>query len=127
MRLFSTKKIILITAIIVMAIVNVLLIVAVLCVNDVRKAYRVSENAIDAIVNDLQHGKIVAIGEAHEQINEQLFIANNIQALYKAGVRYIFAEGGASLEESLPSSESYNFLMFYPWIGAAGRRNGQYN
>jgi hypothetical protein len=104
-----------------MVIIDVLLITVALCVNDVRKAYLTSENAIDAIVNELQHGIIIAIGEGHERVNEQLFIADNIQALYNAGVRYIFAEGGASLEESLPSSESYNFLMFYPWIGAGWR------
>jgi len=115
------KKIILIAAIIVMVIVDVLLIAAVFCVNDVRKAYRASENAIDAIVNELQHSKIVAIGESHVQVNEQLFIAGNIQALYNAGVRYLFVEGGVSPEESLPTSESYNFLMFYPWVGAGWR------
>ena len=114
-------KVFAITGIIIFSILNACLILIAFCVNDARKAYRSSENAIDAIVNEFKHSKIIAIGEAHERVNEQLFIADNIQALYNAGVRYIFVEGGASLEESLPSSESYNFLMFYPWIGAGWR------
>jgi hypothetical protein len=67
--------------IVIFSLLNVCLILIALSINDVRKTYGTSENAIDAILNELQHCKILAIGENHEQVNEQLFIANNIQAL----------------------------------------------
>ena len=117
-------KVVTITGIVIFSVLNICLILIAFCINDVRKAYRNSGNAIDGILNELQHGKIVAIGESHERVNEQLFIASNIQALYNAGVRYLFVEGGASPEESLPSSEGYCFLMFYPWTMAGWRYEG---
>jgi hypothetical protein len=70
-----------------------------LSVNDFRREYRTSGNAIDAIVDELQRRRIVAIGEHHDRVNEQLFLAGNIQALYNAGVRYIFVEGAPPLVE----------------------------
>ena len=44
-----------------------------------------------------------------------MFLADNIQALYNAGVRYIFIEGG------LPLDEGYMFIMFYPWMASGWR------
>jgi hypothetical protein len=70
-----------------MAIVDLLLIAAVSYVNSFRREYNNSVNAIDTILNELQQCKIIAIGEGHTRVNEQLFLANNIDALYNAGVR----------------------------------------
>jgi hypothetical protein len=100
-----------------MAIVDLLLIAAVSYVNSFRREYNNSKNAIDTILNELQQCKIIAIGEEHTRVNEQLFLADNIEALYNAGVRYIFAEGGGSDE----LIENYAFLMFYPWLNSGWR------
>jgi len=115
------KKTILVAAVIVMVIIDIFLIAAVSAVNSFRKEYRNSENAINAILNELQYSKIIAIGETHTVVNEELFLANNIQALYNAGVRYIFIEAGGVSEYKIPSGVAYFILMFYPWMAAGWR------
>jgi len=106
-------------AVIIVIVVDVLLIAAVLYVNSYRKEYLNSKNAIDFILDELQHSKIIAVGENHSVMNEELFLAHNIQALYNAGVRYIFTE--STMDTALPSGETYWFPMFYPWIVAGWR------
>jgi hypothetical protein len=98
-----------ITGVVIAGVAIIFLIMLALSINDFRKEYRTSGNAIDEIVKEFQH-RIIALGEHHDWVNEQLFLAGNVQALYNAGVRYIFAEG------DLPLDEDY-FVMFYPWMG----------
>jgi hypothetical protein len=83
--------------------------------------YIVSENSIDALLKELENKKVIFIGEYHDLVNEELFVANNLRKLYDSGVRYIFLEGGAAYENSLPGSINYNFLMFYPWMQTGWR------
>jgi len=81
-----------------------------------------SETAIDAVIEDFKNANIILLGEySHSTVNEQLFVANNIQKLYDAGFRYLFLEGGANPANYLPGSDRYNFVMFYPWINAGWR------
>ena len=111
-------KALVITGSVIAGIVFIYAILLAIYVSNFRREYRISENSIDAIVNELQHVKIIAIGESHDQIIEEMFIANNIQALYDAGVRYIFQEGG---HVPTPSDDTYYFVMYYPWANTGWR------
>ena len=108
-------KTLVITSSIIAGIAIIYIALIALGVNQFREEYRISDNALDAIINELQYKKIIAIGEHHDRVNEELFLADNIQALYNAGVRYIFLEGGT------PLNEGYLFLMFYPWMYSGWR------
>ena len=110
----KSVKALLITGAVILGIVVVFVILTALYFNDFRKEYRTSGNAIDRIVKEFQDRKIIAFGENHTRVNEQLFLANNLEALYNAGVRYIFIEGGDP-ESNIPSGETYFFIMWYPW------------
>jgi hypothetical protein len=61
--------------------------------------------------------KIIFIGDNHMWTNEEQFLADNLDKLYEAGVRYLFLEGDFP-EFAIPGHESYFFIMFYPWIDA---------
>jgi len=87
----------------------------------INKALPSAPNAIDLLVDRLESQKIVIIGEDHNHVNDELFLAENMKKLYDAGVRYFFFEGGASLENAVPGSPDYNFYMFYPWMTSAWR------
>ena len=89
--------------------------------NELKNEYDISANSIDAVLNELKHKKIVLFGESHVTVNEQLFISNNIKKLYDAGVRYLFVEGGVTLDDSLPGGANYYFYMFYPWMEVGWR------
>jgi hypothetical protein len=107
-------------AVIIFIMIDIALIAAVSYVNSFRKEYSNSKSVIDVILKELQNSKIIAIGENHNIINEELFIADNIQALYNAGVRYIFTESSSD-STALPTGETYWFPMFYPWMAAGWR------
>jgi hypothetical protein len=104
-----------ITGIVITDIIAICVIIAASYIISFRKEYRTSKNAIDEIINEFQYRKIIALGERHTRVNEELFIADNIQALYNAGVRYIFVEGGPPLDGK------YLFLMWYPWSNSGWR------
>jgi hypothetical protein len=80
-----------------------------------------SETAIDAVIENYKNTKIILLGEEHATVNEQLFVAGNIQKLHDAGFRYLFLEGGANTDNYLPGSDGYNFIIFYPWMNAGWR------
>jgi hypothetical protein len=75
-----------------------------------------SKNTIDAIIEKLNDNKLISISETHAGINEELFIIDNISLLHDAGVRYLFFEGGPSLDSF--NDEYIWFPIFYPWIEA---------
>ena len=118
------KKIIKISGTIGITIVGIIIIFAtinIICIQQFRTEYNNPKSAINVMLEELQQKKIIGIGEDHDRVNEKLFVAGNIQALYNAGVRYIFLESGVTPEQSLPGSETYVFPMFYPWMNTGWR------
>jgi hypothetical protein len=85
-------------------------------VNKLKSVVVASETTIDAVIDDFKRAKIILLGEDHVTVNEELFVANNIQKLHDAGFRYLFLEGGADLINYLPESDGYGFYMYYPWM-----------
>lgn len=82
------------------------------------KANSILSNAAEASItlNEIvDSSKIIFLAEQHSIVNPILFLSNNIDSLYKKGVRYLFLE--ATLPD-LPSSNNYNFILFYPWINS---------
>jgi tetratricopeptide (TPR) repeat protein len=70
------------------------------------------------ILDALTQNKLVFVGEYHTQLNEELFIAENLQAFYDAGLRYIFVEGS-----ELDDDPSQTPLLIYPpWRNDVGGR-----
>ena len=64
------------------------------------------------ILDALDQNKLVFIGEEHVKVNEELFLAENLQAFYDAGLRYIFIEGNdGNYVTARPSS----IPLFPPW------------
>jgi hypothetical protein len=80
-------------------------------------------DASEFIANELKTKKIVFIGESHLFVNPKMFIAENIQKFYNAGVRYLFDESGLPDYVSI-NDENYKFYMFYPWMTAGWRFEG---
>ncbi|MDR0636350.1 MAG: hypothetical protein LBF87_04655 [Treponema sp.] len=62
------------------------------------------------ILDALAQNKLVFIGEGHVEVNEELFLAENLQAFYDAGLRYIFVES-SNYVTARPSS----IMLFPPW------------
>jgi hypothetical protein len=82
------------------------------------------------ILDALAQNKLVFIGENYSQVNEELFMAENMQAFYDAGLRYIFLEGifteysPVSSQSPLPVSDN-RIWLFPPWqINVGGRYEG---
>ncbi|MDR2407468.1 MAG: hypothetical protein LBE13_05080 [Bacteroidales bacterium] len=65
----------------------------------------------------MNNKKIIFIGDNHMWSNEEYLLANNLNKLYEAGVRYFFVEGDLP-ETAIPGNQNYHFYMFYPWVGA---------
>ena len=89
--------------------------------NRIMKALPSAQNAIDFLVERLATQKIIILGEQHAYVTEELFLAKNIKKLYDAGVRYFAFEGGTVLENAVPGSKGYSFIMFYPWMNGGWR------
>lgn len=71
--------------------------------------------ASDMIVEDLKTKKIVFIGENHADVYPILFMTQNLEQFYEAGLRYIFLEGGF---RRLHDGYSNDFLLLEPWLNA---------
>jgi hypothetical protein len=73
------------------------------------------------ILDALAQNKLVFVGEDHAQVNEELFMAKNMQAFYDAGLRYIFLEGiftensPVSSQSPLPVSSDNRIWLLPPW------------
>ncbi|MDR1400545.1 MAG: hypothetical protein LBJ41_11535 [Treponema sp.] len=71
------------------------------------------------ILDALAQNKLVFIGENHELVNEELFMAENLQSFYDAGLRYLFEEGPElgydPSRTPLPGEPDYRLLIFPPW------------
>jgi hypothetical protein len=80
-------------------------------------------DALAGMLGELENRRILFIGESHPIVNEELFIAENIGALYDAGVRYLFDESGIPDYRAI-GGEGYQFYMFYPWMSAGWRYEG---
>jgi hypothetical protein len=88
--------------------------------NEISNAYNnKSINSIDGVVQELKSKKVIFMNEDHTGLNEEIFLAANIPALYNAGLRYLFFEGGPLLSDG--NDEYTWFPIFYPWR-EAGRR-----
>jgi tetratricopeptide (TPR) repeat protein len=112
----------------------------------IEKTYPLPD-AADYIVNALEQNKLVFIGEDHSIVNEEIFMAENLQAFYDVGLRYIFRESfeeeeGAVGAENLqafhdigvsyflvkredgqppsPGSPNYRIMTFPPWRNDVG-------
>ncbi|MDR1399888.1 MAG: hypothetical protein LBJ41_08205 [Treponema sp.] len=78
------------------------------------------------IIDALTQNKLVFIGKDHAQVNEELFMAENLQAFYDAGLRYIFVEGAftefspVSGQSSLPVDN--RIWLFPPWRTDVGEK-----
>jgi hypothetical protein len=83
------------------------------------------KESITTLLEELEHKKILFIGEDHIIINEELFLAENLQKFYDTGVRYIFVESNPDLDIFIPGSKNYYFLLFYPWIIAGWKYETQ--
>jgi hypothetical protein len=90
---------------------------------EISSVYNRSRNTIDAVIQELSGKKLIFISETHTGLNEELFLANNIISLYDSGVRYIFLEGGLSLNKD--NDEYTQFPIFYPWREAGWRYENQ--
>lgn len=75
--------------------------------------------AIENNILDIENASIIFLGENHAIINEERFLAENIDYFYQHGVRYFFTE--ADFPEFVPGDDEYFFYMFYPWMGAGWR------
>jgi hypothetical protein len=71
------------------------------------------------ILDALAQNKLVFVGEDHTQINEELFMAENMQAFYDAGLRYIFVEENEDYEPLQAP-----LVIFPPWRDDVGRGDG---
>jgi tetratricopeptide (TPR) repeat protein len=98
-------------------------IVSVILCCQVEKAYPLPD-ATDYIVNALAQDKLVFIGEDHFLVNEELFMAENLQAFYDAGLRYIFLEGAgeddAVNQSPVREYPEFRILTFPPWRADVG-------
>jgi hypothetical protein len=56
-------------------------------------------DAKEYILNALAQNKLVFIGEDHALVNEELFMAENLQAFYDAGLRFLIREGAVEARE----------------------------
>jgi tetratricopeptide (TPR) repeat protein len=80
------------------------------------------------ILDALAQNKLVFIGENHAQVSEEIFMAENMQAFYDAGLRYIFGEGQftdyspVSSQSPLPVSQDNRIWLFPPWRYDIGGR-----
>ena len=72
-----------------------------------------NHDAANLVCKEIQSRKIVFISELHNEINPYIFLSENMQNFYDAGVRYIFIEGG-NPEAFMKQTEPY-FPFFYPW------------
>ncbi|GMO24848.1 MAG: hypothetical protein Ta2B_04310 [Termitinemataceae bacterium] len=90
--------------------------------NDFEKQISKSPNALEYLINELKtkDKRILFICENHTVVNEEIFLTNNIQKFYDAGVRYIFLESRIP-DFALPGNKNYFFYMFYPWTSAGWR------
>jgi hypothetical protein len=69
------------------------------------------------ILDALAQNKLVFVGEYHTQLNEELFMAENMQAFYNAGLRYIFVEDNEDYEPLQAP-----LLIYPPWRNDVGGR-----
>jgi len=94
-----------------------------------------SPGALETVIKTFQKADIVFIGgSSHQLLNDKLFLNQNLQRFYDAGVRYILAEGG--MDESPVYSDEWllkkAYLLFFPWeyvgvrYGASDLRNEIY-
>jgi tetratricopeptide (TPR) repeat protein len=76
-------------------------------------------DAISVVLSYFQTSDIVFIGGAsHRLLNEVLFVTENLQRFYDAGVRYILIEGGSKNANPISSDEELQqigIILFYPW------------
>lgn len=77
--------------------------------------YLNSSDSIDILAEIISSKKVVFIGETHATVGPIIFLTNNLEKLQKAGVRYLFLEGGLP---SISNAEDYRFIAFYPWSTA---------
>lgn len=75
--------------------------------------------AAEQIVQDLNSKKIIFIGNNHTNAYPSLFLRDNLNKFYEAGLRYIFLEG--DINHYLDELEDYEFRLFPAW-GSFGYR-----
>ena len=80
--------------------------------DDVFNIIMQAPDADDYIVELIKTNKVVFLPENHSIVNPILFLSDNLNKFYNAGMRYLFLEGGMP---AVPDSENYSFYMFYPW------------
>lgn len=80
-----------------------------------------AKNADDQIMECLHSKKIVFIGENHSTVFPILYMTQNIERFYEAGVRYIFLEeeGDGFLPEG--NYDNYHMLIVPPWCTFGGK------
>lgn len=59
--------------------------------------------------------RIIFLTENHSRVDPLLFLAENLQRFFDAGVRHLVLEGELS---PLPEDANYYFRSFYPWSNA---------
>lgn len=70
----------------------------------------------EKVLEDLQTKKIIFIGENHLDVYPVVFMTQHIRDFYKAGVRYIFLEGGFPRLAQTTTDKEYSFLITNPYI-----------
>ncbi|MDR2150465.1 MAG: hypothetical protein LBO67_06550 [Spirochaetaceae bacterium] len=83
-------------------------------------------DAKDYILDALAQNKLVFVGEDHNIVSEELFMAENLQAFYDAGLRFLIREGAKEEEEKannlpLPGSPLFRLMIFPPWYSVGGK------
>lgn len=74
-----------------------------------------AESAKDVLLTEIKNKKVIFISENHNDVNPIIFLSENLEDFYNAGVRYLVLESGL---KSKPGDTDYKFLGFYPWTVA---------
>lgn len=75
--------------------------------------FRNCTNASDKIVEEIKSRKLIFIGDIHSEAGPMLFLAENLERFYEAGVRYLFFEEKSN--NYIENPEQLDLFVYPPW------------
>ena len=72
-----------------------------------------STDAITQIIQEIKNKKIIFIGDSHDQATPVLFLAENLEKFYNAGIRYLFLEENS--DNFIENPDNFELFVYPPW------------